>query len=53
MTIFMLALAVIAFYNLLPGNIIYDSPSYIDAYLLKNPYTFLALIAPFLYLFFD
>lgn len=53
MTIFTLALAVIAFYNLLPGNIIYDSPSYIDAYLLKNPYTFIALVAPFLYLFFD
>ncbi len=53
LTIFMVALMAITFYNLLPGNIVYDSPSYIDAYLLKNPYSFIALVAPFVYLFFD
>ena len=53
MLVFVFALALIAFYYILPGNIIYDSPEVLDQYLLRNPYTLLALVAPFLFLFFD
>ena len=42
----------IVFYNILPGNAIYPSPALIDAYLLQNPFTFIALSLPFAYLFF-
>ncbi len=48
-----LLLAVIAFYNILPGELIYDAPKLLDSYLLKNPYTFVAFLAPVAYLFFD
>ncbi len=50
---FALLLAVIVFYNVLPGDILYDAPKLLDNYLLKNPYTFIAFIAPIAYLFFD
>ncbi len=48
-----LLIAIIAFYNVLPGDIIYDAPKLLDNYLLKNPYTFIAFLAPVAYLFFD
>jgi hypothetical protein len=53
MTVFTLAIVAIAFYNVLPGDILYHSPALVDKYLLKNPYTLIALVAPFIYLFFD
>lgn len=52
-TAFTAALALIAFYNVLPGDIVYNSPSWVDAYLLKNPFTAIALAAPWVYLFFE
>lgn len=53
MTVFTVALSLISFYNILPGNLIYATPNLIENYVLKNPYTFIALVAPFIYLFFD
>ena len=53
MTAFTAALGIIAFYNILPGNMIYESPGFVDNYLLKNPFMFLALVAPLAYLYFD
>jgi hypothetical protein len=53
LAVFNAALALITFYNILPGNTVYASPALLDTYLLKNPYTFIALILPFGYLFFD
>ena len=53
MVVFTAALAALTFYNVLPGNAVYDSPAFLDAYLLKNPWAFIALVAPFGYLFFE
>jgi hypothetical protein len=53
LAVFNAALALITFYNILPGETLYASPALLDTYLLKNPYTFIAFAAPWLYLFFD
>ncbi len=53
MVVLVIALALIAFYYILPGNVIYDSPEVLDLYLLRNPFILFVLIMPFLFLFFD
>lgn len=53
MTILTLAVAIIAFYEFLPGSILYPAPALIKTYLLANPYQLIALLLPFGYLFFD
>jgi hypothetical protein len=51
--IFTLALALVAFYVLLGGSDIYQAPSLVHDYILTSPYTFVAMLAPLIYLFFD
>jgi hypothetical protein len=53
LTIFTVAVALIGFYNVLPGSILYNAPVFLNKYLLVNPFTFLWLFVPFIYLFFD
>ncbi len=53
LTVFTVVLALISFYVFLPGETVYASPKILDSYVLKNPYMFLWLIAPFVYLFFE
>lgn len=53
MTAFAAALGIIGFYSILPGNMLYESPGFVDNFLLKNPYLFIAFIAPLAYLYFD
>jgi len=53
MTVFALALALIALYNVLPQNTFYAAPQFLNDYLLKNPYTSIAFFVPWIYLFFD
>lgn len=52
-TIFVLALALVSFYVLLGGGDIYQAPQLVRDYILKSPYTFIAMMAPLVYLFFD
>lgn len=53
MTVFTAALAVITFYNILPGNEVYAAPAFLNMYVLKNPWAWVAFIAPFGWLFFE
>ncbi len=47
------ALILIAFYTILPGESFYHAPLFIKKYLLAPPYSLIALIAPFVYFFFE
>jgi hypothetical protein len=39
------------FYTLLPGGVIYPSPSWLNHYLLQDPYNFIAILIPLIVLF--
>ena len=52
-TVFVLALALVTFYVLLGGGDIYQAPELVREYILKTPFTFITMIIPLIYLFFD
>lgn len=52
MTLLVALIVVIVFYNFLPGATLYPAPLFIQKYLLAQPYTLIAYILPFIYLFF-
>ena len=52
MTLLVAFIAIIIFYNYLPGATLYPAPHFIQKYLLAQPYNLIAYILPFVYLFF-
>lgn len=53
MSVFVLALALIALYDVLPGSMIYEMPRWVEEYLLKDSFMAAMILIPFVYLFFD
>ncbi len=49
----LVAVAIIVFYQVLPGQSLYTSPKLINDFILTQPFTIIILLLPFGYLFFD
>jgi len=52
-SLMLLAIITIVFYQVLPGEFVYASPKFVDDFILKQPFSLIILILPFAYLFFD
>ena len=46
-------LFLIVFFQILPGSLLYHTPTQVSDYVLKTPYSFFAVLLPLIYLFFD
>ncbi len=48
-----LLLLLITFYQILPGPEVYKAPIFVSNYILKLPFSFVAVLFPLIYLFFE
>ena len=53
MVLFTFVLASIAFWDVLPGGLIFKAPLFIQKYILVSPFDLIWLVVPFIYFFFD
>ena len=52
MTLLIVFVGTIVFYTVLSGATLYKAPLFVQKYLLTEPYTFIAYLLPYIYLFF-